>query len=533
MSFDLIIRGGTVVDGSGAAPRMVDLGIVGERIEALDDLSAATAPLIVDATDLIVAPGFIDAHAHSDAYLLLEPAAPSKIRQGITTEINGQCGGAAVPCLGTARLSSDWASQIYPRLGGMAANAPGPTWTTVASYRALFEQVQPALNSVQLIGHNILRAGVMGYEPRAATSDELLLMERRLEQALDEGGAGLSSGLLYVPGKHAAPGEVDALARIAARRGRFYASHIRSEGTELLESIQELLGVARRTGVQLQLSHFKTSGAANWHKLEAAIELLESARAQGIHVTADRYPYLAAGTDLDIVLPEWAASGGRDTILAALRDPAQFSQLAAELDASARDWSKVMIGGGWSDAVRYFSGSTIAEAAEMLQVSPGNAVCQILIADETRTGGFFFGMSRDNLRRICALEWVMPGSDASLRAPWGPLSLDHPHPRAYGTMPRFLQLLTEPPALCDLPTAIQRMTALPAHTFGLTGRGRLARGNFADIIVFDESQFRDRATYAQPHQFARGMLHVIVNGALTYSDGCWTGQRRGRFLAPA
>ncbi|HRR34810.1 MAG TPA: D-aminoacylase [Kiritimatiellia bacterium] len=537
--FDLLITGGTLVDGTGAAARVADAGVRQDRIAAIGDLSAAEARRRIDATGLVVAPGFIDAHAHSDAYLLLEPDAPSKLAQGITTEINGQCGGSAVPRLGQARLSSDWASHVYPQLDearrtvSRSASA-GPTWTTVADYRALFDAVRPALNTVQFIGHNTLRAGVMGYAPRAADPADLQAMLRNLEQALDEGGWGLSTGLLYQPGKYAEEGEIDALVRATAAQGGLYATHMRSEGEYLLESISDVLELARRTGIRAQISHLKTAGLTNWHKIEAVLEQINAARAAGVPVHSDRYPYTASGTDLDVVLPDWASAGGRDAILANLRDPATRGRIVDELNDRGRDWMSVMIGGGWSERVRAFSGRTLADAADTLHLTPGETVCRFVEADETRTGAFFFGMSMENLRRIYAQPWVMPGSDASLRAPWGPLGLDHPHPRAYGTMPRYLRLMTGLvpgfAALCGIEEAVRRMTALPAQVFGLRGRGVLRVGAFADIVVFDPQLFTDSATYAQPHQFAQGMRHVIVNGALAYSEGTFTGIRRGRFL---
>ena len=439
--------------------------------------------------------------------------------------------------LGEARLSSDWASFTYPLCasGDVAQAAhPGPTWSTVADYRRLFDAVRPAINTVQFIGHNTLRAGVMGYEPRAASADEVREMCRRLDQALDEGGWGLSTGLLYQPGKYAEEAEVLALARTAAARRAPYATHMRSEGDELLESIAGVLDLARATGVQVQISHLKTSGKANWHKVGEAIGLIRAARAADVNVQADRYPYTASCTDLDIVLPEWVSAGGRDAILKNMRDPAARRRAASELDASGRDWSEVMIGGGWSEETRRLSGRTVSEAALALGITAGEAVCRMIEMDETRTGAFFFVMSEENLPRILSEPWVMVGSDASLRAPWGPLGNDHPHPRAYGTMPRYLRLMTGHLAgreqVCGLEEAVRRMTGLTAETFGIRARGVIRPGAYADLAVFDEAAFCDAATYARPHQFAAGMRYVIVNGAVSYEEGRFTGERRGRFL---
>lgn len=538
MTFDLILRGGRVTDGSGAPARTADVAVKGDRIAAIGDLAAARAAREIQAAGRMVAPGFIDAHAHSDAYLLIEPDAPSKLAQGITTEINGQCGGSAAPRLGEARLSSDWASQRYPRLspaGGTEPNPePGPTWGTVAEYRRLFDAVRPAINTIQFIGHNTLRAGVMGYAPRPAAAEDLREMVRRLEQALEEGGWGLSTGLLYPPGKYAEGEEVAALARAAAARGGMYATHMRSEGDGLPESVGEVLRLARDTGIRVQLSHLKTSGRDNWPKLDALLETLNRARDEGLPLHSDRYPYTASGTDLDVVLPDWASAGGRDAILANLRSPAARRRVEDELDADPRDWSAVMIGGGWSEEVRRFSGRTVADAAAELGLSPGGAVCRFIERDETRTSAFFFVMCEANLWRLYREPWIMPGSDASLRAPWGPLGRDHPHPRAYGTMPRFVRIVTGREegfqAVCGIEEAVRRMTALPARAFGIRDRGALIPGAFADVTVFDPEAFRDTATFAAPHQFAEGVHQVLVNGTVAFDAGRFTGERRGRFL---
>ncbi len=538
--FDLVIESAEIVDGGGGPAFRGDIGITDERIVAIDgSLARAQAERRIDAAGLTVTPGFVDAHSHSDAYLLIEPDAPSKLSQGITTEINGECGGSAVPRLGAARLPSDWSSQRYPVLeGGGVALSPqsGPTWSTVAEYRALFEAVGPALNSVQLVGHNTLRAGVTGYAARPAHADEIREMARRLEEALEAGCRGLSTGLLYQPGKYAAPDEVETLVAVVARRGGIYATHMRSEGSALEESVAEVLELARRTGVQTQISHLKAAGRANWGKMRPVLERLNRARAEGVNLRADRYPYLAGGTELDIVLPPWAEEGGRDAILRRVRDRTIRAQIVEYLDfESARDWSEVMIGGGWSDLVRRYSGRTVAEAVADAGVSAGELICRCIDADEARTGAFFFGMCAENLELVFRQDWIMPGCDASLRAPWGVLGADHPHPRAYGTMPRYLRMMNGDTDGCaqlaSFEEAVRRMTALPAETFALRDRGRIRRGAFADLVVLDRAALRDTATYAQPHRFCEGIRYTVVNGAVAYEgDGRFTGERRGRLL---
>jgi len=531
--YDFIIQDGQVIDGTGSPAHRMDLAISGDRIAAMGDLSSAQAFKIIDAKDRIVTPGFIDAHAHSDTYLLIEPDAPSKLTQGITTEINGQCGGSSAPRLGRARLPSDWASRFYPQAKrdstGTEGREAGPTWSTLAEYRELFEQVGPAINTVQFVGHNTLRAGVMGYEPREASADEIREMRHRLEQALEEGGWGLSTGSFYQPGKYAAPLEIETLARATAQAGGLYASHIRNEGDTLLESVEEVLRLVEKTGIRAQISHLKTAGPSNWHKIDALLSTLNHARQKGLCVHADRYPYLASGTDLDIVLPEWASAGGRDVILGHLRHPATRTRIEEELDALPRDWSSAMIGGGWTPEVRAISGRTLPEAAHHFGRSIGQTICHIIDLDDTRTGAFFFGMCEENMLRILSEPWVMPGSDASLRAPWGVLGEDHPHPRAYGTLPKFMNVLTRQLGL-SFEETIQRMTSLPATAFGIRDRGILRVGAYADIVVLTRSALIDVATYASPHQFSTGINHVFINGAHPYSEGRFTGHRRGRFL---
>lgn len=521
--YDLLITNTMLYDGTGGDAAAADIGIVSDRIATVaraGTLTRAAAAQHIDATGLSTAPGFIDAHAHSDTYLLVHPEATSKITQGVTTEINGQCGGSAAPLEDGVALPSDWEAVGWPG-----------KWKSVAEYRAALEHANPAVNTLLFAGHNTLRKGVVGFAPRAATPEEVALMARRLEAALDDGAAGLSTGLLYPPGMHAAEEEIDALARVAARHGGCYATHMRSEGDGLLESLDEVLALAGRTGVSVQLSHLKTSGAQNAWKLEPALERIHAAQARGCEVYADRYPYLAAGTDLDVVLPDWAGGGGRDAILARLADTADAARLVAELDASERDWGAVMVGATWHASLLATRGRTIAQIAAAWQRSPGATVVEILQRDETRTGAFFFGMNEANLKQIYREPYVMPGSDASIRSIGGPLGGDHPHPRAFGTFPRFFRLVTHMENPLTSGEAIRRMTSLPAQAFGLRDRGVVREGAFADLVVFAPENFRDTADYATPHRFAKGVSHVIVNGILTLDGGKFTGNRGGTFLA--
>ena len=425
--FDLIITNGEVHDCLGGVPRRTDVAITGDRIAAIGDLAGAEACTKLNAAGHIVCPGFIDVHSHSDTFILIEPTAPSKIFQGVTTEVVGNCGASTAPRQGAYKMPTDWREKKYPG-----------TWSSVAEYRALLAQVQPALNIALLIGHNSLRAGVIGYDARAATADEIRAMVALLDRALDEGGAGLSTGLIYTPGLYSTPEEVRALASVAARHGKIYTSHMRSEGDQLLEALDETLGIGRETGIRVQVSHLKTSGRRNWKKLDVALEKIRAAQAAGIRVAADRYPYTASCTDLDVILPDWAAGGGREMVLGRLRDTATRKKLRDEL-VDDTDWATIMVGSLSRPDLAQYRGQRLPEIAAALGMEPVDAALQLLDVDELRPSAIFFGMCDENMWRILAEPWVMVGSDASIRALTGPLAVDFPHPRAFGTFPRLLR----------------------------------------------------------------------------------------------
>ena len=530
------IVNGLVVDGTGKPAFHGEVAIEGDRIVSVEPSAPAAdpSPDAVDASGCVVSPGFIDAHSHSDAYLVLEPDAPSKLSQGVTTEINGQCGGSVVPRYGEARLSGDWATLLGERL----------TWRSLAEYRAVLAAARPAINTVQFIGHNTLRASVIGYAGVRATPDTLKAMQNLLARELDDGGWGLTTGLIYQPGRYSDAAEVTALAQTATAHGGMYATHMRSEGDRIIEAIDEVLDLVRATGIRAEISHLKTSGARNWGKIDAVLAKLQDAVDTGLLLGSDRYPFCAAGTELDIVLPDWAQEGAAAAELRRLADPALRARIVAEIDASGRDWSAVRIGGAWSDFTRPMSGRTVADILVDApsyglppDITAGDLVCRMIEADRCLTGAFFFGMSETNLRLILERPWIVPGSDASLRAPWGPLGKDHPHPRAYGTMPSFFRMLTGRDAFADgcrlsftLEETVARMTSVPARRFGLRGRGVLERGAFADVAIWRPDAFRSAATYDRPHAFCAGMERVYVNGALSYSGGSFTHAGTGRFL---
>ena len=542
-----LIKNGTIIDGKGTLAFVGDVLVEDDRIVEvipageLQNFKTSEPQNLIDASGLIVSPGFIDAHTHSDAYLVIEPDAPSKVTQGITTEINGQCGGSVAPRYGEARLSSDWAAVLGDRL----------TWRSLAEYREVLAAAKPAVNTVQFIGHNTLRSSVIGYAARAAGDEDLREMSRLLDESLDAGGWGLTTGLIYQPGKYSTPAEVVALAKVAAAKGGYYATHMRSEGDNILEAIDEVIELVKATGIRAEISHLKTSGRKNWHKIDAVLDKIEGAMSEGLLLGSDRYPYCAAGTDLDVVLPDWAQEGGAPAELARLQIANLRAQIIEEINALDRDWSTVMIGGTWAEENKRYSGKTVAEILGLetldfrpglassvssplkssvlsLKSSPGELITSILLADGCKTGAFFFGMSEENLAKIYSRPWIVPGSDASLRAPWGPLGKDHPHPRAYATMPEFYRRVR---ALgFSREETVARMTSVIADRFGIRGRGRIEKGAYADLVIWNEAEFKAKATFTDPHQFTGGVKAVMTNGVISYCDGKFTGNRGGRFL---
>lgn len=529
MEFDIKIIGGTVLDGSGKNAIRCDIGINGYSVTKMGELSAKNASKTINASGLTICPGFIDAHSHSDTYLLIEPSAASKVYQGITTEICGNCGASAAPLNGDYKMPADWLDKDYtglPVAHTCAGVRNAPPWRTVGEYRDLYEKVAPAINAALLVGHNTLHAGVCGYEPRAATGAEMERMRAELEQALDEGAIGLSSGLAYPPGSAVPREEIIELCKVVAKHGGLYTTHMRSESGGLLEAIDESIDIAERSGAKLQISHLKASGSANWNKIDNAFRKIREARKR-LDIGSDRYPYTAGSTDLDIVLPQWATYGGRDAILQRLRDPATRSKIrSALMDSPPGHWDNVMVG---STQFEQFKGKYLHEVAEALGMNEVDALLYLVDHDDLKTGGIFFSMSEENLWRVLAEPYVSIGSDGSMRAPWGQLSRDHPHPRAYGSHTRFLRAALDGQTV-PLAEAIRKMTSLPAEQFNLKNRGLLKEGYAADILIFDPAKARENTTYGNPHQLSDGMAHVFVNGAHVLEDGKQTKGRGGAFL---
>jgi N-acyl-D-amino-acid deacylase len=525
-SFDLVVRGGIVVDGTGAPAFRADVGLVGDTIAALGEIAPDQGRRVIDAAGLHVAPGFIDIHTHSDPDVLAYPTADSRVRQGVTTELAGNCGGSAAPLagLGVAERREEWKDD------GIDAD-----WTDVASYLSRVEKAGISVNHALLVGQGTLRSNAIGDVDRPLSADEARTIARALEEALDQGVFGLSTGLEYVPGRYTPPSEIVELARLVARRGGLYASHIRNEEARLLEAVAEAIEVGRSSGVRVEIAHLKAGGESNWPKQGAALDLLESARRDGVAVLADAYPYTAYSTGLTILMEGWAREGGTAAILARLRDPETRARIRREVEAQVKgdpgSWERVVVSRVKTEKNRSRAvGRSLVEIATGWRLDPVDACLRLLEEEETAVSFIGHAMSPDNVEGVLRHPLVMIGSDGSSMAPVGKAAEARPHPRSYGTFPRVIGFYARERGIFDLPTAVRKMTSLPADQVGLGDRGRLARGKKADLVVFDAAKVRDTATFDDPHRYPEGIAHVLVNGVSVVERGAHTGARPGRAL---
>lgn len=523
--FDILIQGGTVIDGTGRPPRPADVAIAGSRIRAVDPLPARQAARVIDATGHVVAPGFIDMHSHADFVLPGLPTADSKVHQGFTTEVVGNCGASPAPLTPTRR-------QDVIDSTGLALPPLAWDWTTFRSYLDVLTRERLSINVAPLVGHGTVRLVVMGPDDARPTPEQLRAMATEVRHAMEEGAFGFSTGLIYPPGVYADTDEVVELARAAGEAGGLYASHIRGEGHTLLYAITEAIEVGRRAAVPVEISHLKASGRSNWPKMAQAIELIEAARADGLDATADMYPYPAGSTMLTALLSPWVHAGGRERLLARLADPADRARIRAELGDSgmAQDagWDGILIAG--CPARPEYEGRTLAHIATGLGVSPAEAVIEILREVQGQAEMILFMMSEDNVALGLRQPWVMIGSDGEGRAVEGQYGVGKPHPRNYGTCPRFLGHYVRDHRLVPLSAAIRKLTSLPAAKLGLRDRGRLEPGAVADVVVFDPAAIADTATFADPHRYPVGIPWVLVNGEPVIARSTHTGSRPGRVL---
>ena len=523
--YDLLIRGGRIVDGTGSPWYRGDVAVRGDRIAAVGLLPGATARDTIDATGLIVAPGFIDMLGHSEYPLLRDGRAVSKIMQGITTEITGEVT-SVVP------VNENTLRELDP------ATRARVTWTDLDGYFRALEQARPAINLATYVTVGSVRRHVMGDADRAPTPAEMERMKALVAEAMEQGAMGLSTGLIYAPASYATTDEVTELARVAARYGGGYASHIRSEGDRLVEAVEEAISIGERAGTWVQIHHLKASGRPNWGKMKDAVAAIEAARARGVDVTADQYPYPASGTGLDAILPNWAHAGGTDSLLARLRDPAVRARLRAELTEGGTDWrigassggpSGVLIANVEADSLEKYEGMRLSEIAAARGQDAADALFGLLVGDESRTAAIYFSMSEDDIEYAMRQPWVSVGIDAGARAADSTVA-GKPHPRAYGSFPRILCRYVRERRVIGLEDAVRKFTALPAARVGLGERGVVKEGMYADLTLFDPATVCDRATFENPVQTPVGIVHVIVNGVPVVREAQPTGARPGRPL---
>ncbi len=515
---DLLVCGGTVLDGSGGAPYVADVGLRAGRIAFVGPGNPRRARRTLDAHGLCVSPGFVDIHTHSDRTIFEWPLAESRIRQGCTTEITGNCGSSAAP-----RAAAEDADE------GVRVR-----WSDVNSYARAWHTQAAALNHALLAGHGTLRRGVVGDVDRPARLEERAEIARRFELALEQGAWGLSSGLEYVPGLYTPQEELEELVRIAGARGVLYATHMRSEEAELLEAIDEALDTARGGNARLQVSHLKAAGRNNWHLQDRALTRIEQARAEGLDVMVDAYPYTAYSTTLSILLESWSREGGSDAILSRLADAATRERILREVGPRVATelggFELVVISSVGDPAAQECVGRSLAELAQAWGIAPEEAFVRVLERGRADVGYVGHGMSEENVARVLAHPLVMIGSDGRSMAPTGSAVNDRPHPRSYGTFPRVLGRYCRELGILDLPTAIAKMTSMPAERVGLRDRGRLATGFAADLVLFNAARVADRATFEEPQRYPEGIEHVYVNGVPVVQDGTVTSARPGRML---
>lgn len=527
---DLVIRGGTVYDGSGGEPFVADLAVRGDSILAVGALGERYRGLKeIDAAGMAVSPGFINMLSWAQEALIEDGRSQSNIRQGVTLEVMGE-GESMGP------LNEKMKQDLLARQADIRYDIE---WTTLGEYLQFLERRGVSTNVASFIGAATPRINVLGYEDRAPSPDELERMKELTAQAMAEGAMGVSSSLIYMPGSFSSTGELTALASVSAQYGGMYISHLRSEGNRFLEALDEFLEIARSSGARSEIYHFKAAGEVNYGKLEEAIAKIEKARGEGLHVTADMYPYAAAATGLYAAMPTWVQEGGFEAWTARLRDPAIRKRLEREMNEPGDGWENFFYLTGpqnmklvafKNDSLKSLTGMTLAQVAERNGTSPAVTAMDLVVRDGSRVETVYFLMSEEQVRRKVSLPWISFGSDAESSAPEGVFLKASTHPRAYGTFARVLGHYSREQGLLSLAEAVRRMSSLPAENLGLVRRGLLKPGYFADVVVFDPAAVIDHSTYEQPMQYATGVRDVLVNGAPVLLSGEHTGAKPGRFV---
>ncbi len=538
MAFDLLLRGGLLIDGSGAAARLADIGLVGDRVSAIGDLSAVAdvdVATVIDATGHVVSPGFVDPHGHSDGSVFLDGALASHLRQGFTTQLSGNCGYTYAPIAGVVRAMLD---ADFTTLG------LDPEWTTFRDYLDEVERQPLGPNVAFLVGHGTVRWAAMGPDGHAPSTAELEAMVRLVDEALDAGAVGLSSGLIYAPGVHAAPEEVAALVVAVARRDGLYATHMRNESTGVLDALDEAISTSRLAGelagrpARLQVSHLKAGARAVWGTADALIERLEAARRAGLDVAADQYPYLAAATTLSIILPPPILALSIADADVAIREPGTRRAIRDQMREGISGWENVTLDPGWGAIVISrsasrpdWAGRSIQELADELGGDPVDVALDVLADDRLSVDIVIHCMAEPDVEAIMRVPWISVCTDAEGRRPDHPiLGEGVPHPRTYGSTARVLGEYVRTRGVIGLELAVAKLSSVPAARVGLPDRGVLREGAYADVVVFDPATVADLATYERPAVHPAGIRDVIVNGRPAVLGGVETGERPGRLL---
>ena len=528
--YDLVFRGATVVDGTGEPARTADVGVRADAIAGVGRLGDAEAGRTVDAAGLVLAPGFIDMHSHSDWSLLVDPAAESKVRQGVTSELIGNCGSAPTPCVGVV------AEEQQRRLGRWGIE---PTWRTMGEYLDALDRGGVGINVLALAGHaSIRKAGMGGSFMRPPDAAELAAMRRHVAEAMDGGAVGLSTGLIYPPSSYAETDEIVELCKEVASAGGFYATHMRNEGIGLLDAVDEAIRIGRESGAGVQISHHKAASRHAWGLVHESLARIDAARAQGLAVDFDQYPYRASSTNLAIMLPAWAHEGGALAMCGRLRDPEHRPRILDEVrtvrtSSAGRglEWEDILIADSRGD--RALDGKTIAQVAAERGADPAETVLDVLLASDCEVGSIFFSMSEDDVKTVMRHPVMMVGSDSVSKVLGGKSDEGKPHPRTFGTFVRILGQYVRDEGVLTLEEAVRKMAGRPAEKLGLADRGTIAVGKRADLVLFDPTTVRETATFEDPNQYPEGVRMVVVNGRVAVDGDHHTGTLAGRVLRRA
>jgi N-acyl-D-amino-acid deacylase len=528
-TFDVIIKGGTVYDGSGRRPVKADVGIKGDRIAAVGNLSRATAPTTIDATGLAVAPGFINMLAHSESSLIVDPRSLSEIKQGVTTQIFGE--------LSMGPLNEQMKRRLREQQGDVKFDIE---WTTLAEYLQYIEKRCIPQNVASFIGAATIREYVIGLEDKPPTPAQLDQMRELVRREMEAGALGITTALIYPPAFFAKTEELIELCKVAAKYQGKYTTHMRSEGNQLIEAVQETIRISREAGLPAEIYHLKASGQPNWSKMDQVIRMIEQARRQGVKISADMYTYPAGGTGLDASMPPWVFDGGREAAYKRLQDPEMRKKIADAVRTPTDEWEnlyllagspdRLLLAGFRSEKLKPLTGKTLAEAARLRGEDPVDTIMNLVLEDRSRVGTIYFLMSEDNIKKQIRQPWVSFGSDAASIAPEGNFLKSSAHPRAYGNFARLLGKYVREEKVISLAEAVRRLSGLPATNLGLDHRGFLKPGMFADVVVFDPQTIADKATFENPHQLAVGVKDVFVNGVQVLKDGERNGANPGKAL---